>query len=56
MTLDAHDKGRLYVVPQTDARAIWLAKRMAPAAHARVGGMLGRFAPFAPETDQEGTR
>jgi short-subunit dehydrogenase len=55
MTLDAHDRGRLYVVPQLDARAIWLGKRMAPAVHARVGGMLGRFAPFAPETDREET-
>jgi short-subunit dehydrogenase len=49
MTLDAHDKGRLYVVPQLDARAIWMSKRLAPALHARVGGLLTRFAPFTPE-------
>jgi NAD(P)-dependent dehydrogenase (short-subunit alcohol dehydrogenase family) len=52
MTLDAHDKGRLYVVPQVDARAIWLAKRLAPTTHVRIGGLLGRVARFAPE---EGT-
>ena len=49
MTLDAHDKGRLYVVPQLDARAIWLGKRLAPSVHARVGGVLGQLAPFAKE-------
>jgi NAD(P)-dependent dehydrogenase (short-subunit alcohol dehydrogenase family) len=49
MTLDAHDKGRLYVVPQLDARAIWLAKRLIPTTHARVGGLLSRLAPFSPE-------
>lgn len=49
MTLDAHDKGRLYVVPQLDARALWLGKRLAPALHARVGGAIGHFAPFAQE-------
>lgn len=49
MTLDAHDKGRLYVVPQLDARAIWLGKRLAPAVHARLGGALGQIAPFTKE-------
>lgn len=49
MTLDAHDRGRLYVVPQLDAKAIWLSKRLAPAIHARAGGFLARVAPFAPE-------
>jgi NAD(P)-dependent dehydrogenase (short-subunit alcohol dehydrogenase family) len=50
-TLDAHDKGRLYVVPQLDARAIWVSKRLAPAVHARVGGLLTRFAPLADERE-----
>lgn len=49
MTLDAHDKGRLYVVPQLDARAIWLGKRLAPAVHARVGGLLSQVGPFSKE-------
>lgn len=52
-TLDAHDKGRLYVVPQIDARAIWASKRIAPTIHARVGGLLARVALFTPE--EEGT-
>ncbi len=51
MTLDAYDKGRLYVVPQLDARAIWLAKRLVPTTHARVGGILGRLVPFTHETE-----
>lgn len=54
MTLDGHDKGRLYVVPQLDAKAIWLAKRLTPTTHARVGGLLARLAPFAAE--EEGSR
>lgn len=51
MALDAHDKGRLYVVPQIDARAIWVSKRLAPTTHARVGGLLARLAPFTPEEE-----
>jgi NAD(P)-dependent dehydrogenase (short-subunit alcohol dehydrogenase family) len=46
-TLADHDRGRLYVVPQVDARAIWLSKRVAPALHARAGGVLARVGPFA---------
>lgn len=49
MTLDAHDKGHLYVVPQWDARAIWWGKRLAPAVHARVGGVLNHIGPFTKE-------
>ncbi|KAA1416807.1 SDR family NAD(P)-dependent oxidoreductase [Nocardioides humilatus] len=45
MTLDAHDKGRLYVLPQLDAKALWRLKRLAPAPYARVAGLVGRFAP-----------
>ncbi len=48
-TLAGHDRGRLYVVPQLDARAIWLSKRLVPGVHARVGGLLGRLVP-APST------
>lgn len=54
MTLNAHDRGRLYLVPQIDARAIWLAKRLTPAAHARVGGLVSRFIP--PHPEKAGTR
>ena len=45
MTLDAHDKGRLYVVPQPDAQLLWRTKRLAPTPYTRVAGLLGRFAP-----------
>ncbi len=45
MTLDGHDRGRLYVVPQLDARLIWTAKRLAPGLYAKGAGLLGRLAP-----------
>jgi NAD(P)-dependent dehydrogenase (short-subunit alcohol dehydrogenase family) len=45
MTLDAHDRGRLYVMPQLDAKALWRLKRLAPSPYARVAGLVGRFAP-----------
>ncbi|MEZ0580383.1 SDR family NAD(P)-dependent oxidoreductase [Nocardioides sp. MH1] len=48
-TLDAHDHGRLYVLPQLDAKALWRLKRLAPAPYARAAGLMGRFAP-EPET------
>lgn len=54
ITLDGHDKARLYVVPQVDAKAIWLAKRMVPGTHARLAGLANRLPVFAPE--EEGTR
>lgn len=44
-TLDAHDQGRLYVVPQFDAKVIWHFKRHFPVLHARVAGLLGRLLP-----------
>ncbi|MBD0862798.1 SDR family NAD(P)-dependent oxidoreductase [Gordonia sp. zg691] len=47
-TLDAHDKGRLYVVPQLDAKAIWLLKRLAPTLYTRGAGLLDRLLPTAP--------
>lgn len=34
-TLDALDKGQLYMLPQLDGRIAWLLKRMAPALYAR---------------------
>lgn len=44
-TLDAHDKGRLYVVPQLDAQLLWRTKRLLPAPYTRAAGLLGRFVP-----------
>jgi len=44
-TLDAHDSGRLYVVPQIDATVIWHLKRHFPALYARGAGLLGRVLP-----------
>ena len=44
-TLDAHDKGRLYVVPQLDAQLLWRTKRLLPAPYTRAAGLMGRFVP-----------
>lgn len=44
-TLDAHDHGRLYVVPQLDAQLLWRTKRLLPAPYTRVAGLLGRMIP-----------
>ncbi|MDT4918061.1 MAG: hypothetical protein QOH89_2761 [Pseudonocardiales bacterium] len=43
--LDAHDRGRLYVMPQLDAKALWRTKRMNPVAFTRATGLLGRITP-----------
>jgi NAD(P)-dependent dehydrogenase (short-subunit alcohol dehydrogenase family) len=53
MALDGHDHGELYVVPQLDARAIWLAKRLLPTTHARVAGLFGRLVPFTSEEEEQ---
>jgi short-subunit dehydrogenase len=45
LTLDAHDRGRLYVLPQLDAKAMWRIKRLAPVPYARMAGLIGRIAP-----------
>lgn len=44
-TLDAHDRGRLYVLPQWDARLIWRVKRLLPLPYTRALGLLGRLLP-----------
>lgn len=44
-TLDAHDSGRLYVVPQLDATVIWHLKRHFPALYVKGAGLLGRVLP-----------
>lgn len=44
-TLDAHDGGRLYVVPQLDAKVIWHLKRHFPGLYVRGTGLLSRVLP-----------
>jgi short-subunit dehydrogenase len=44
VTLDAHDRGELHVVPQLDAKLIWMVKRLAPRVYTRAAGWIGRFA------------
>ncbi|MGU3435903.1 SDR family NAD(P)-dependent oxidoreductase [Actinomycetes bacterium M1A6_2h] len=51
-TLDAFDKGRLYVVPQLDAKAVWLAKRLAPTLYTRGAGLLNRIMPSESATQR----
>ncbi|GAB4583490.1 SDR family NAD(P)-dependent oxidoreductase [Nocardia sp. IFM 10818] len=43
-TLDAVDRGRLYVVPQIEAKLIWQSKRLLPAPYTRAAGLLERLA------------
>jgi hypothetical protein len=44
LTLDRLDRGKLYVLPQLDARTIWRAKRLAPSLYARGAGLFRRLA------------
>ncbi|MFC9998009.1 SDR family NAD(P)-dependent oxidoreductase [Nocardia sp. NPDC127526] len=43
-TLDAVDRGRLYVVPQVEAKLIWQSKRLLPEPYTRAAGLLERLA------------
>ncbi|MCQ8896635.1 SDR family NAD(P)-dependent oxidoreductase [Limnobacter humi] len=43
-TLDALDKGQLYVLPQLDARMIWRMKRLMPGGYTWGAGVLARVA------------
>ncbi|MEJ7633830.1 SDR family NAD(P)-dependent oxidoreductase [Aeromicrobium sp.] len=55
-TLDAHDHGRLYVVPQVDARLIWQLKRHAPTTYTRAAGHLNRLSRLTdPSTTTTGS-
>ncbi|MFN2562943.1 MAG: SDR family NAD(P)-dependent oxidoreductase [Jatrophihabitans sp.] len=45
-TLDAHDRGALYVVPQPDAKAAWAMKRHLPRTYTRGAGLLARVGPL----------
>lgn len=42
-TLNALDRGDLYVMPQFDARMIWRAKRLIPRTYAAGAGLISRF-------------
>ncbi|WP_327146411.1 SDR family NAD(P)-dependent oxidoreductase [Nocardia sp. NBC_01327] len=42
-TLDAVDHGRLYVVPQFEAKVIWQSKRLLPQQYTRAAGLLERL-------------
>lgn len=45
-TLDAHDRGALYIVPQPDAKVAWAMKRHAPRTYTRGARLLGRVGPL----------
>ncbi|GAB2675324.1 SDR family NAD(P)-dependent oxidoreductase [Nocardia goodfellowii] len=53
-TLDAHDRGQLYVLPQWDAHVVWRLKRYFPAQYTLVLGLLERLLPqdTSPSPDQ----
>lgn len=42
--LDAHDRGRLHVLPQWEARLLWRAKRVLPGPYTRATGLFTRLA------------
>lgn len=44
-TLDAHDRGRFYVVPQLDAKLVWHLKRHIPNPYRWGAGLIGRLMP-----------
>ncbi|WP_405138106.1 SDR family NAD(P)-dependent oxidoreductase [Nocardia sp. NBC_01388] len=44
-TLDAHDRGQLYVLPQVDAHVVWRLKRYFPAQYTYALGLLDRLLP-----------
>ncbi|MBF6179885.1 7-alpha-hydroxysteroid dehydrogenase [Nocardia otitidiscaviarum] len=43
-TLDAVDRGQLYVVPQVEAKLIWQSKRLLPVPYTRAAGLIERLA------------
>lgn len=49
-TLNALDKGQLYVLPQLDAKAIWGTKRLIPALYTRGAGLLNRLVSARTQT------
>ncbi|GAA5068817.1 SDR family NAD(P)-dependent oxidoreductase [Nocardia callitridis] len=53
--LDAHDRGKLYVLPQLDANVVWQLKRHFPAQYTYVLGLLDRLLPQDDSTDDRTT-
>ncbi|MBJ8347203.1 SDR family NAD(P)-dependent oxidoreductase [Antrihabitans sp. YC2-6] len=51
-TLDANDRGQLYVVPQLDATVVWHLKRHFPTTYATAFGLIHRFLPKDDSTSQ----
>lgn len=54
-TLDAHDRGQLYVLPQLDAHLIWRLKRYFPAQYTYALGLLDRLLPQENSTTTDRT-
>lgn len=52
-TLDANDRGRLYVVPQLDAQVIWHLKRHFPTLYAHALGVLNHLLPHGDQQSVE---
>ena len=46
IALNANDHGRLYALPQIDAKIGWQIKRAAPATYTKAIGAFGRFGPL----------
>ena len=46
IALNANDRGRLYALPQLDAKVGWQIKRAAPATYTKAVGALSRFGPL----------
>lgn len=46
ITVDTHDRGGLYVMPQIDAKVGWEIKRHAPRSYTKALGLLERFGPL----------
>ncbi|GBE68224.1 hypothetical protein H7H69_22600 [Mycobacterium heckeshornense] len=44
LTLDVHDRGRFYVLPQADGEVVWQAKRATPPTYTRAPGLVERVA------------
>ena len=45
-TLDAHDRGQIYVVPQIDAKVLWQIKRTLPSTFTRALGLMDQVASW----------
>ncbi|MBY8859098.1 SDR family NAD(P)-dependent oxidoreductase [Nocardia sp. CA2R105] len=52
-TLDANDRGRLYVVPQLDAQVIWHLKRHFPTLYAHALGVMNHLLPHDDQQSAE---